>query len=101
MSLSKRSLLLSSFGIGGAVIAAAYGGGTYSKANIPPAPLKDLADELSALSNKTWKSETSWKPQQVFQRTLKPHFAYGALTKNEFSWAHWMHIKNHLEALKT
>jgi hypothetical protein len=30
---------------------------------------------------------------------LKPHFAYGKLTKKEYTFAHIMHIKNHLEEI--
>lgn len=31
-----------------------------------------------------------------FQGQLKPHFAYGELTKEEYTLAHIMHIENHL-----
>jgi len=30
---------------------------------------------------------------------LKPHFAYGALTKNEFALAHHLHIANHQDEI--
>ena len=31
---------------------------------------------------------------------LKPHFAYGALTKDEYAIAHILHINNHLEEFR-
>ena len=51
-----------------------------------------------------------WKPaakrlRTAIQRfasyngTLKPHFAYGALTKSEFVLAHQMHIANHQDEI--
>jgi hypothetical protein len=32
---------------------------------------------------------------------LKPHFAYGALTKGEFALAHKLHIANHQDEIVT
>lgn len=32
-----------------------------------------------------------------FDGSLRPHFAYGALHKDQFALAHLMHIENHLE----
>ncbi|MFZ6658480.1 DUF1569 domain-containing protein [Undibacterium sp. TJN19] len=32
---------------------------------------------------------------------IKPHFAYGSLSKAEFAQAHVMHIENHLKAIDT
>ncbi|WP_223786724.1 DUF1569 domain-containing protein [Marinicella meishanensis] len=31
---------------------------------------------------------------------LQPHFAYGELTPQEYTWAHVMHVYNHLEAFE-
>lgn len=33
----------------------------------------------------------------AFDGALKPHFAYGALSKSEYALAHVMHINNHME----
>lgn len=32
---------------------------------------------------------------------LQPHFAYGALGKDEYAQAHLMHIRNHLQEIRT
>lgn len=32
---------------------------------------------------------------------LQPHFAYGALSKDEYTAAHVMHIRNHLQEIRT
>ncbi|TGL08320.1 DUF1569 domain-containing protein [Leptospira bouyouniensis] len=40
---------------------------------------------------------------ELFEKTsessLRPHFAYGELTKEEYDLAHTLHIKNHMERL--
>lgn len=36
---------------------------------------------------------------QQFSGTLAPHFAYGALSKDEYALAHAMHFSNHLEQI--
>ena len=35
---------------------------------------------------------------QYFDGQLQPHFAYGALDKEAYTAAHWLHIRNHLNA---
>ena len=35
-----------------------------------------------------------------FQGALKPHFAYGALSKNDFALAHVLHIANHQDEIR-
>lgn len=35
-----------------------------------------------------------------FSEELKPHFAYGELTKEQYDKAHAMHIANHLETIE-
>lgn len=35
--------------------------------------------------------------QKASETELKPHFAYGDLSKEDYSLAHLMHVKNHLE----
>jgi hypothetical protein len=37
---------------------------------------------------------------QQWQAPLKPHFAYGALSKNEYELAHAMHIANHISMFR-
>ena len=36
---------------------------------------------------------------QRYDGPLKPHFAYGALDKEAYAAAHWLHVRNHLDAL--
>jgi hypothetical protein len=36
---------------------------------------------------------------QQFNGTLAPHFAYGALSKDEYALAHALHFSNHLEQI--
>jgi hypothetical protein len=40
---------------------------------------------------------TSLEAFRDFHEPLKPHFAYGSLNKLQFSNAHLLHIKNHLQ----
>ncbi len=40
---------------------------------------------------------TSLEQFRDFNGSLRPHFAYGALGKDQFAFAHLMHIENHLE----
>ena len=44
-----------------------------------------------------------WKALEKFgehKGQLKPHFAYGALTRDQFALAHLMHLENHLEEVR-
>ena len=34
-----------------------------------------------------------------YDGALKPHFAYGDLNKDAYAAAHWLHVRNHLDAL--
>ena len=36
---------------------------------------------------------------QDYTGTLQPHFAYGDLSKEAYAAAHWLHVRNHLDAL--
>jgi hypothetical protein len=55
-------------------------------------------------------NQTDWKPAanrlraaitkfEAHNATLKPHFAYGSLTKTEFAQAHVFHIANHQDEI--
>ncbi len=56
-------------------------------------------------------TDTNWKESllvlretvlkfQTYDGELKPHFAYGSLSKDEYDLAHAMHIANHFSFLK-
>ncbi|MGQ2813221.1 DUF1569 domain-containing protein, partial [Leptospira interrogans] len=56
------------------------------------------------------RTDTSWKESisilretilkfQSYEGELKPHFAYGTLTKEEYDLAHSIHIANHFSFL--
>ncbi len=38
---------------------------------------------------------------QQFQGVLAPHFAYGALSKDDYALAHLLHFSNHLEEIQS
>jgi hypothetical protein len=64
---------------------------------IPGAPkLNKKVDAIIAL-NRLKKSLVDFNN---YQGTLAPHFAYGALTKDEYEAAHVMHLYNHLQEIK-
>ncbi len=62
---------------------------------IPGAPLLDAGNKLSAFSRLL----TTLDDFKRFKGLLQPHFAYGELTHQQYTWAHVMHINNHLEEL--
>lgn len=42
---------------------------------------------------------TSLNDFNQYENSLKPHFAYGELNKQEYTWAHIMHIENHFKQM--
>lgn len=63
---------------------------------IPGAP--PLADHDPSLArNRLLKALGDF---QNHKGTLQPHFAYGELSHQEYTWAHVMHVYNHLEAFE-
>jgi hypothetical protein len=63
---------------------------------IPGAPLiKTEEDSLLALK----RLKQSLIDFNNYSGDLKPHFAYGELSKQEYSFAHIMHINNHFQEL--
>lgn len=60
---------------------------------IPGAPLLNANNEKAAL-NRLLIALNDFK---THRSALKPHFAYGELSHQEYTWAHVMHINNHLE----
>lgn len=67
-------------------LAEAIPGAAQLDANLPAAQARDLL--LQALAD-----------FQNYDGPLKPHFAYGALDKDAYAAAHWLHVRNHLDAL--
>ena len=64
---------------------------------IPGAPLiKDDEDILLALK----RLKQSLIDFDNYKGTLQPHFAYGKLSKQKYSYAHIMHINNHFQELR-
>jgi len=64
---------------------------------IPGAPiLKAEEDSLLALK----RLKQSLIDFESFSGELKPHFAYGALSKQKYSYAHIMHMNNHFQELQ-
>jgi len=64
---------------------------------IPGAPRIDSdADIQTSLS----RFKTSLLDFQNFKAELAPHFAYGALSKQEYERAHVMHFYNHLQEIR-
>lgn len=61
---------------------------------IPGAPGIERNGDLEAAYARFIKSLSDF---QVFSGRLKPHFAYGDLTKQEYEAAHVMHFNNHLQ----
>ena len=64
---------------------------------IPGAPVLDANDPLLALSRLL----TALNDFRVYNGELKPHFAYGELSHQQYTWAHVMHVYNHLESFET
>lgn len=63
-----------------------------------PIPGEVIGDvSADAGMNRLW---TSLERFRDFNGALRPHFAYGALGKNQFATAHLMHIENHLEEVR-
>jgi hypothetical protein len=62
---------------------------------IPGAPKLNESD-IETAKNRLLESLTTF---QEFQNDLQPHFAYGQLSKQEYSWAHVMHIQNHFQEI--
>lgn len=62
---------------------------------IPGEVIKDVSaqDGLTRL----WTSLEAFRDHTA---PLRPHFAYGALGKDQFATAHLMHIENHLEEVR-
>ena len=59
------------------------------------ASLNDAMRELDRLKNpQALPPATAWS----WQGPLRPHFAYGKLSKPEFERAHAMHLANHFSA---
>jgi hypothetical protein len=59
---------------------------------IPGAPALDAAQALKASVQRLLDAMAAF---EKFQGTLRPHFAYGELTKPQFERAHLMHLANH------
>lgn len=64
---------------------------------IPGAAPLDDSDSLLALSRLL----TALNDFRVYKGELKPHFAYGTLTHQQYTWAHVMHVNNHLEMFES
>lgn len=59
---------------------------------IPGAPALDAAQALKTSVNRLLAAMDAFAG---FNGTLRPHFAYGALTKPQYERAHLMHLANH------
>ncbi len=59
---------------------------------IPGAPTLDAAQPLKAAVNRLLAAMDAFAE---FSGTLRPHFAYGELTKPQYERAHLMHLANH------
>lgn len=64
---------------------------------IPGAPELSMHQDLSRALAQLKKSLLDF---QYYEGVLKPHFAYGELTKDEYEAAHVMHIYNHFDEIK-
>jgi len=62
---------------------------------IPGAPILEADNKLLAFSRLL----NALNDFKVFRGALKPHFAYGELSHQQYTLAHVMHINNHLEPL--
>lgn len=62
---------------------------------IPGAPALVVNGDASQALDRLRQSLLSF---QSYSGELKPHFAYGVLTREEYEQAHVMHLNNHLEA---
>lgn len=60
------------------------------------APLAEPASQELALQ----RLQLAFERFAVYQGELKPHFAYGALSHEEYAQAHVMHLYNHLSLIK-
>lgn len=63
---------------------------------IPGEMVDTSAETLTALD----RLKTSLVAFKSYEAEMKPHFAYGALSKDDYAIAHILHINNHLEELK-
>lgn len=63
---------------------------------IPGETIDTSAETLAALD----RLRDSLMTFRSYEAELKPHFAYGALSKDDYAIAHVLHINNHLEELK-
>ena len=62
---------------------------------IPGAPLLDASTDSAAAVARLRQAVQGF---QTWQGPLRPHFAYGNLSKPEFERAHAMHLANHFSA---
>jgi hypothetical protein len=60
------------------------------------APLAEPASQELALQ----RLQLAFERFAVYRGELKPHFAYGALSHEEYAQAHVMHLYNHLSLIK-
>lgn len=65
---------------------------------IPGAPTLDTSTDTAAALARLQKAITDF---QANTGPLRPHFAYGELSKPEYEQAHAMHIANHLSGFDT
>ena len=64
---------------------------------IPGAPALDANDPMLALGRLL----TALDDFQAYKGALEPHFAYGELSHQQYTWAHVMHVYNHLESFES
>ncbi len=64
---------------------------------IAGAPAIEVAGDTSEALARLRKALTDF---ENFNGTLAPHFAYGALSKDDFALAHALHFSNHLDEIR-
>lgn len=64
---------------------------------IPGAPRLEIGNDIDAALIRLRKAYTDF---EQYTGPLAPHFTYGALTKEEYTIAHVMHLNNHLEEVQ-
>ncbi len=64
---------------------------------IPGAPALDAGTDLTAATNRLRQAVTAF---QNHAPPLRPHFAYGDLSRADYAHAHAMHLANHFSAFQ-
>ncbi|WP_409523539.1 DUF1569 domain-containing protein [Nitrincola sp. MINF-07-Sa-05] len=96
--LTKPQVFQSTVGATAFTVLSWYGRMTHDLDEpIPGAPLLGAANDVTAAVNRLKQAVQAFAH---WMELLRPHFAYGELSKSEYELAHAMHLANHFSAFQ-